>query len=86
MEVIVEELLFRQLAACPKDFQGQFRKTYQHLKIADSPLEIKSIFRISKNFYKITIQNSRIALKVIAGKATIGLFLYNRYYAQDSNE
>ncbi|GAB3430289.1 hypothetical protein [Niabella aquatica] len=86
MEVTVEELFSRQLAEYPKEFQEQFRKIYQHLKIADSPLEVKGVSRISKNFYKITVQNSRIALKVNVGKATTGLFLYNEHYTQSNNE
>lgn len=83
MEIIVEDFFYMQLAVCPPEFQNAFRKIYQQLKIVDNPLEVKSITKVSKNFYRITIHNSRISLKIAAGKATIGLFLYNEYYGED---
>lgn len=83
MEIEIKELFFDSFASCPKYFQHQFRKIYQQLKIADNPLEVKGIEKISKGYYKIRVHNSRIALKVNGNKATIGQFLYNEFYISD---
>ena len=83
MEVVVEDFFYRQLAFCPAEFQEKFRKIYQQLKIVDDPLEIKAISQISKGFYKVTIQKSRISLKTTGHKAIIGLFLFNEYYTEN---
>lgn len=83
MEIEIKDLFFKSLRFCPDYFQLQFRKIYQQLKTADHPLDVKGIEFVAKGYYKIHIQNSRIALKVRSGKAIIGQFLYNEFYNTD---
>lgn len=81
MVVVVEQLFLKQLQICPKEFQLAFRAIYQQLKVVDNPLEVKGISFVSKKFYKLKIDKSRIALRVEGEKITIGLFLFNQYYS-----
>jgi mRNA-degrading endonuclease RelE of RelBE toxin-antitoxin system len=74
MVVIVEQLFLKQLQICPKEFKLAFRAVYQPLKVVNNPLDVKGISFVSKKFYKLKIDKSRIALKVEGEKITIGLF------------
>ena len=69
-----------QFQQCPLEFQKKFRKVYQQLKIVDSVGEVKGIFYVNKKFYKLIIDNSRIALSVEGDEVKIGLFLFNEFY------
>lgn len=80
MVIILEKLFVVQLQSCPLDFQNKFRKIYQQLKIVDEVTEVKNIYFIEKEFYKILIDKSRIALRVKNDVVIIGSFLYNQYY------
>jgi hypothetical protein len=80
MEIRVEENFFRELVFCPAWFQQEFRKVYQQLRIVDRPQEIKGIFKIERNLYKIQISKSRIALRITGSKGVIGCFLYNEFH------
>jgi hypothetical protein len=42
----LESQLIEQLEKCPIEFQNEFRKVYQQLKVVDKPMEIKGV---SKN-------------------------------------
>lgn len=82
MEVEVKDFFAEDLFRCPKEFQYTFRKIFQHLEIADHPLEIKSIvLTTDKSFFKILIEDSRIGLKYIKSqsKVVVVCFLYNQY-------
>ena len=80
MVVVLEKLFIVQFQQCPLDFQKKFRKVYQQLKIVDSVNEVKGTTFVNKKFYKLIIDNSRIALKVEGEKITIGLFLFNEFH------
>ena len=81
MEIVFEELFIEQFKKCPVPFQTQFRKVYQQLKVVDKPLEVKNITAINylKNYYKLTIDKSRIGMQVKSKKLHITCFLYNQY-------
>lgn len=81
MAVVVERLFLKQLQICPKEFQLAFRAIYQQLKAVNNPVNVKGISFVSKQFYKLKIDKSRIALKVEGERITIGLFLFNQYYS-----
>ncbi|MFT3946817.1 MAG: hypothetical protein QM763_07575 [Agriterribacter sp.] len=83
MEVVLEERFVNELLFCPKDFQQDFRKIYQQLKIVDNPLEIRSIRRYKTGRYKIYLWKSRISLKIKGHQAYVGMFLYNEFYAPE---
>ena len=80
MEVMLEERFADELLLCPKEFQQDFRKIYQQLKIVDNSLEIRAIRKYKTGRYKIYIWKSRISLKVMERKVYIGMFLYNEFY------
>jgi mRNA-degrading endonuclease RelE of RelBE toxin-antitoxin system len=82
MEVIISKLFFEQLEKCPLEFQKDFRKIYQQLKIVDNPTEIKGIekYTSNKKYFKLTIQSSRISIKIDKGVLIIPCFLYNQYF------
>lgn len=80
MEVVIEEHFVNELLFCPKEFQQDFRKIYQQLKIVDNPLEIRGIRKYKTGIYKIYIWKSRISLKINGQQAHIGMFLYNEFY------
>jgi hypothetical protein len=81
MVVIVEKTFLEQLNYCPLEFQKEFRKFYQQLKIVDKPFEIKGIIRDvnDKTFYKLIVDKSRIALKFDGKTLTITGFLFNQF-------
>lgn len=80
MVVILEKLFVVQLQTCDKDFQNKFRKVYQQLKIVDEVSEIKDVFWVEKNLYKLRIDKSKIALRVSDDTVTIGCFLTNQFH------
>jgi mRNA-degrading endonuclease RelE of RelBE toxin-antitoxin system len=82
MEISISKLFFEQLEKCPIDFQKDFRKVYQQLKIVDSPTEIKGVekFTTNKKYFKLTIDKSRISLKLDNEVLSIACFLYNQYF------
>jgi mRNA-degrading endonuclease RelE of RelBE toxin-antitoxin system len=82
MEVIITKLFSAQLDKCPIEFLTEFRKIYQQLKIVDSPTEIKGIVTVKgkDNFFKLTIDKSRIGLEVENDKLYISCFFYNQYF------
>ena len=84
MEVVISKLFFEQFEKCPPEFQKDFRKIYQQLKIVDSPTEIKAIQKYSSNkkYFKLTIQSSKISIKVDKGLLIIACFLYNQYFVK----
>lgn len=80
MVVVLEKLFVAQFQQCPLDFQKKFRKVYQQLKIVDTVSDVKGITYVNKKFYKLIIDNSRIALRVEGDIVTVGLFLFNEFY------
>ncbi len=80
MVILLERLFILQLQACPVEFQNQFRKAYQQLKVVDKVTEVKGVYKVDKNFYKLQIDKSKIALRVNDKTVTIGCFLFNQYY------
>lgn len=80
MEIKVEENFVQELIFCPDWFQQEFRKVFQQLRIVDRPEEIKGIYKIDRNLYKIVVSKSRIALRVNGAKVIIGCFLYNEFH------
>ncbi len=80
MVVVLEKLFIVHFQHCPIEFQKKFRKVYQQLKAVDKATDIKGVFYVNKKFCILKIDKSRIALKVEAGKVTVGLFLYNEFY------
>ncbi|MFN0082545.1 MAG: hypothetical protein ACKVOM_08510 [Ferruginibacter sp.] len=85
MEVTVSKLFFEQLNKCPADFQKDFRKIYQQLKIVDSPMGIKGVekFGYNKKYFKLTIDKSRISIKIEKNILMIACFLYNQYFKKE---
>lgn len=83
MEITLEEQFVDELLFCPKEFQQDFRKIYQQLKIVDNPLEIKGIRKYKPGRYKIYLWKSRISMKVKARQCSIGMFLYNEFYTPE---
>jgi mRNA-degrading endonuclease RelE of RelBE toxin-antitoxin system len=84
MEVSISEFFLEQLDKCPIEFQKDFRKIYQQLKIIDSPLEIKGVekYLTNKKYYKLTIDKSKIIIKLDKGILQISFFLFNQYFAK----
>ena len=82
MEIVIEELFKEQFKKCTLPFQLEFRKVYQQLKVVDKPVEVKNIIAVGyiKNYYKLTIDKSRIGMLVKSGKLHIACFLYNQYF------
>ncbi|MFT3705285.1 MAG: hypothetical protein QM802_23155 [Agriterribacter sp.] len=83
MEIVLDEGFVDELLFCPKDFQQDFRKIYQQLKIVDNPLEIRGIRKYKTGRYKIYLWKSRISMKVKGQQVYIGMFLYNEFYRLD---
>ena len=81
MVIVLEKLFIAQFLQCPTGFQQKFRKVYQQLKVVDKPTEVKGIMRIEKKLYKLTIDKSRIALRVDGDTITVGCFLYNQFHS-----
>ncbi len=82
MEIIISKLFFEQFDKCPIEFQKEFRKIYQQLKIVDSPTEVKGIekYTTNKRYFKLTLDKSRISIKVDKQVLIIACFLYNQYF------
>ena len=82
MEIVIDELFIEQFRKCPVSFKEKFRKVYQQLKIVDKPQEVKGITTSmhTKNYYKLTIEESRIGMLVKSGKLHISCFLYNQFF------
>ena len=80
MVIILEKLFIIQLQICDLEFQNNFRKVYQQLKVVDKVTEIKEVYPIGKNFYKLVIGKSKIALRIQGNKVIIGCFLHNQFY------
>jgi mRNA-degrading endonuclease RelE of RelBE toxin-antitoxin system len=82
MVVIIEPLFMEQLQKCSANFQNEFRKIYQQLKIVDYPTEIKGIKNVlgQKYFFKLHIDKSRIGLELENDTIIISCFLYNQYF------
>lgn len=79
MVIILEKLFVLQLELCDKDFR--FRKIYQQLKVVDKVTEIKNVFPLERNFYKLIIDKSKIALRVSDETVTVGCFLQNQFFS-----
>lgn len=81
MEIILEPLFIEEFKNCPLDFQEQFRKAYQILKIVDHPLDIKGVKHSISNpqLFKLTIDLSRVALYYDGKKVKIVCFLFNQF-------
>lgn len=84
MEVSLSKYFLEQLDKCPIEFQKDFRKIYQQLKIVDSPIEIKAVekYLTNKNYFKLTIDKSKIIIKVNKNIAGIACFIYNQYFTK----
>jgi mRNA-degrading endonuclease RelE of RelBE toxin-antitoxin system len=84
MEVSISKFFLEQLDKCPIEFQKDFRKIYQQLKIVDSPLEIKGVekYLTNKKHFKLTIDKSKIIMKVDKEILQIACFLYNQYFVK----
>lgn len=80
MVIVLEKLFIVQLQRCPVEFQLQFRKAYQQLKVVDKPTEVKGVIQIEKKYCKLVIDKSKIALRVDGDTITIGSFLFNQFY------
>lgn len=80
MVIVLEKLFVVHFQICPVEFQARFRKVYQQLKVVDKVTEIKGVFPVQKNLYKLVIDKSKIALRVQGDTVTIGCFLYNQFY------
>ena len=50
MVIILEKLFILQLQICDLEFQNNFRKVYQQLKVVDKVTEIKEYIRSGKTF------------------------------------
>lgn len=82
MVVELEQLFINQLKKCPLNFQLQFRKIYQQLKVVDKPTEVKFVLgnRTKRNEFKLLLGKSRIALKVENEILKFICFTYNEYF------
>jgi hypothetical protein len=82
MVVITEPLFIIQLLKCSVDFQNEFRKVYQQLKIVDYPTEVKGIKNVlgQKAFFKLYLDRSRIGMELENDCLRIACFLYNQYF------
>lgn len=85
MVIKLESLFIDQLEKCSTEFQKEFRKIYQQLKIVDKPLEVKGIYKnkLNKNNYKLFIDKSRISLNYENGILTFACFYYNQFFGDD---
>ncbi len=85
MEVNISEFFLFQLEKCPVAFQKDFRKIYQQLKIVDSPIEIKGIekYITNKKHFKLTIDKSKIILRLDKEIVSITCFLFNQYFTKE---
>lgn len=82
MVIKFENLFIEQLEKCTIEFQTEFRKIYQQLKVVDKPLEVKRIYRnkLNKNNFKLLIDESRISLNFAEGVLTFACFYYNQFF------
>jgi hypothetical protein len=82
MVVKLESLFIEQLEKCPIEFQNEFQKIYQQLKIVDRPMEVKGIFKnkLNKHNYKLIVDKSRISLNYEKGILTFVCFYFNQYF------
>jgi hypothetical protein len=82
MVVKLENLFIEQLEKCSIEFQNEFRKIYQQLKIVDKPLEVKGIYKnkLNKNNYKLFIDESRISLNYENDTLIFASFYYNQFF------
>jgi hypothetical protein len=83
MVIILEKLFVVQLQMCDHNFQDQFRKFFQQLKVVDKVTEIKNVYQIGMNLYKVEIDKSKIALRISDNTVIIGCFLKNQFYVSD---
>ncbi len=85
MVVKLESLFIDQLEKCSIEFQNDFRKIYQQLKIVDKPLEVKGIYKnkLNKNNYKLFIDKSRISLNYENDILIFACFYYNQFFSDD---
>lgn len=83
MVVKLEPLFIEQLEKCSIEFQNEFRKIYQQLKIVDKPLEVKGIYKnkLNKNNYKLFIDKSRISLNYEHDILIFACFYYNQFFS-----
>ena len=79
---MLEPLFTEHFHKCPIDFQEQFRKAYQLLKVADYPLDVKSVINSINNpkRFKLVVDKSRISLHFNEGKLKVVCFLYNQFH------
>lgn len=87
MVVKIEPLFAEVLLKCPVEFQLQFRKVYQQLKVVDKPLEVKNMVPIKggKGYYKLTINKSKIGIRFTGKAVHINTFLYCEYFNDEMN-
>lgn len=85
MVVKLENLFVEQLEKCNVEFQNEFRKIYQQLKIVDNPLEVKGIYKnkLHKKNHKLFIDMSRISLNYEKGTLIFVCFFYNQFFDGD---
>ncbi len=83
MVVKLEILFIEQLEKCSIEFQNEFRKIYQQLKIVDKPLEVKGVYKnkLNKNNYKLFIDKSRISLNYEQDTLIFTCFYYNQFFS-----
>jgi hypothetical protein len=83
MVVKLESLFIDQLEKCSIEFQKEFRKIYQQLKIVDKPTEVKGIYKnkLNKNNYKLFIDKSRISLNYEDDILIFACFYYNQFFS-----
>jgi hypothetical protein len=83
MVVTLESLFIDQLEKCSIEFQKEFRKIYQQLKVVDKPLEVKGIYKnkLNKNNYKLYIDKSRISLNYENDILIFACFYYNQFFS-----
>jgi mRNA-degrading endonuclease RelE of RelBE toxin-antitoxin system len=85
MEVSISEFFLEQLEKCPIEFQKNFRKIYQQLKIVDKPIEVKGVekYLTNKKYYKLTVDKSKIILRLQKENLQVSFFLFNQHFKKN---